>query len=70
MIQPKNGSIGFAAVDFKISLNGSYEYIVYINDIDFGFPIMNPAAVPRSSLLLRRNSLSGVYLKVTKSLKY
>ena len=66
MIHPKKGSIGFAADNFKILLNGSNEYIVYINDIEFGFPIMNPAAVPRSSLTLRKNSLTALFLKVTR----
>ena len=67
MFTPMKGSIGFAKDNFKISLNGSHEYIVYINDIEFGFPIMNPAAVPRSSLTLRRNSLTPIYLRVTRS---
>ena len=66
MIQPKAGSIGFFQKDFKILLNGSNEYVIFINDKEFGFPIMNPSAVPRSSLNLRRHSLNALYLKVKK----
>ena len=66
MIQPNKGSIGFFQKDFKILLNGSNEYVAFINDKEFGFPIMNPSAVPRSSLNLRRNSLNALYLKVKK----
>ena len=66
-IQPKEGSIGFTfAYNFKISLNGSNEYVVYINDPHFGFPTLNPAAVSRTSLLLSKNSQTFIYLKVNE----
>ena len=57
--------MGFSLSDnFKISLNGSNKYIVYINDPRFGFPTLNPAAVPRTSLLMSRNTATILYLKV------
>ena len=55
-------------MDFKITLNGSNEYIVYINDPRFGFPTLNPGAVPRTSLILSKNTLSILYLKVSQDI--
>ena len=61
------GSIGFTINnDFKISLNGSNEYVVYINDPKFGFPTINPATVPSLSFLLSKNSITLLFLKVKK----
>ena len=63
--KPKEGSIGFSlSENFKITLNGSNEYVVYISDPKFGFPTINPAAVPRTALLMRKNSLTVLFLKV------
>ena len=60
------GSIGFSITEaFKITLNGSNEYIVYINDPRFGFPTINPEAVPRTLFLMNRNTTTILYLKVT-----
>ena len=66
-IHPKNGSIGFSiGLNLKITLNGSNEYIVYINDPRFSFPTLNPGAVPRTSFILSENTLTILYLKVTR----
>ena len=66
-IHPKKGSIGFSmGLNFKITLNGSNEYIVYINDPRFSFPTLNPDAVPRISFILSENKLTILYLKVTR----
>ena len=63
--KPKECSIGFSiSENFKIVLNGSNEYVVYINDPKFGFPTINPASVPRTSLLIKKNSLAVLFLKV------
>ena len=61
------GSIGFTINnDFKISLNGSNEYVVYINDPKFDFPTINPETVPSVSFLLIKNSITLLFLKVKK----
>ena len=70
-IQPKEGSIGFTLdYDFKISLNGSSEYVVYINDPKFGFPTINPETVPSTSFLLSKSSLTILFIKVKKLKSY
>ena len=63
------GSIGFSVTEaFKITLNGTNEYIVYINDPRFGFPTLNPDAVSRTCFLMSRNTTTILYLKVTSYL--
>ena len=63
--QPNEGSIGFSIQnDFKIVLNASRGYILIITDPYFGFPTSNPAAVPRTSLIINENRLVVIYLKV------
>ena len=71
-IHPEEGSIGFSREnDFKIVLNASHGYVLTINDPHFfSFPTTNPAAIPRTSLVINVKRNVGIYLKVTIQYKY
>ena len=51
-------------MDFQIVLNSTFEYALLIFDPVFGFPTLNPAAVPRALLPIQEKSMNVFYIKV------
>ena len=64
-IRPANGSIKFHwQYSITLKLLPQYEYILMMFDPGYVIPSNNPELVPRTSVIVRPNSIGNLYLKV------
>lgn len=66
LIHPSNGSIKFHwKYSITLKLLPQYEYILMMFDPVYVIPSNNPELVPRTSLIVKPNSIGNLYLKVS-----